>query len=70
MASNLSTEDVLAVLAVLDSDSEEETELDDPREVILEGSDEEFGAFEDQEDTESGTVTNSKTYLNYIIIVM
>ena len=46
---HLSTEEVLALL-----EPEEEWEVDDPNEVLLEGSDEEF---EDLDELENGTDT-------------
>ena len=53
---HLSMEEVLAML-----EPEEEYELDDPQEIILEGSDEEFS---DLEEVENGKVT-----VHYVILM-
>ena len=50
----LSTEEVVALLT-----SEEEFDLDDPQEVIMEGSDEEFDYLEE---SENGTVAYSSVF--------
>ena len=52
------------VVDILDSDVEDEEvqDFDDPQEVLMEGSDEEFGGLENLDTIENGTVTNKKQY--------
>ena len=62
MASRYSTEEVISML---DCDLEGEDDIDDPGEPILEGSDEEFGAFEDMDEAGNGTVNKYKEIFTY-----